>query len=53
MQKPRKRSVFKAFLAEGVGFEPTWDYSQTVFKTSYSRGQFRLLYGDLAHFSSP
>ena len=22
------------FLAEGVGFEPTWDYSQTVFKTA-------------------
>ena len=21
-------------LAEGVGFEPTWDYSQTVFKTA-------------------
>ena len=25
---------------------------QTVFKTSYSRGQFRRLYGNLAHFSS-
>ena len=22
------------FMAEGVGFEPTWDCSQTVFKTA-------------------
>ena len=40
------------FLAEAEGFEPPWGCPQTVFKTSYSRGQFRLLYGGLAHFSS-
>ena len=33
-EKPRKRSVFKAFMAEGKGFEPLWAGAQTVFKTA-------------------
>ena len=52
-EKSLENVVFSRLLvAEGVGFEPTWAEAQTVFKTSYSRGQFRLLYGGLAHFSS-
>ena len=39
-------------LAEAEGFEPPWGCPQTVFKTSYSRGRFRLFHGGLAHFSS-
>ena len=43
---------FRFLLAEAEGFEPPWACAQTFFKTSYSRGQFRRLYGGLAHFSS-
>ena len=46
------RTIRSADLGGGCGIRTHVPRGQTVFKTSYSRGQFRLLYGDLAHFGS-